>query len=89
MMIQLLNENEKTAIEIRDFILSFIDDTDHFDMDIKSTLTFIEVSNQSNVGSYISKSLNNKPILVIYERTDDMTYPRKEIDLKYIEAYWG
>lgn len=87
--ISIENTNEETALKIRDFLIS-ICGKEKIEFNIKSYLTFIEVSDK-NIGSYVHKTLDKdfkeKTVLEIYDIGNGKN--KLQIDINLINSYWG
>lgn len=88
--ITIKNQNSATALEIRDFLLTFMN-KEEIDFKIYETLTFIDTQSEK-VGSMILKKLDPKTYeeytaLHLFERgTRGNTL---DINISLIDCYWG
>lgn len=87
--ITIKNQNSDTALKIRDFLLSFINN-EEIDFKIYKTLTFIDTQSEK-VGSMILKKLDPKAYkeytaLHLFEKE---TRNSLDINISLIDCYWG
>lgn len=86
------NQNSATVLEIRDFLLTFID-KEEIEFKIYETLTFIDTHSEK-VGSMILKKLDFKTYkeytaLHLYEKNAKNNSKTLDINISLIDCYWG